>query len=129
MLRQFVQITTNWFAKETAISHSPKSKLTKFADNLLNALIQNEFKNDDFDENLHFKIEEDKCGCDFYHEMGLPCPFTIRLIKKLLINVDENGTNSVYKYILNRIVSPEWLTSTYKNAFGQSIEQSSNIML
>ena len=124
MLRQFVHLSTKWFEKGAAISYSPDQLLTNYADDILNCVIQSEFKNAHFDENLHFKLNNTECGCNLGHDLGIPCPFSIRLLRINQINCNDPLDTSLFQDLdLLHLISPEWLTSTHRKAFEPLIER------
>ena len=81
MLRQFFHISNSWFEKAVSISYPEKCLLTHYAEEMLDNLTKYEFMTEKFDENLHFKIGKIKCGRIYCHDMGLPCPYSIRLLR------------------------------------------------
>ena len=124
MLRQFVHLATKWFEKGAAISYSQDQLLTNYADNILSDIIQSEFKKTQFDEFLHFKLRNTECGCCYGHDLGLPCPFSIRLLRINQIGYDNPFNMSLFQdENLLKLISQEWLTSTYRQAFEPLIER------
>ena len=120
MLRQFVRIGTKWFEKGASISHPPECILTKYADAILNDIIQAEFRMTSFDECLHFKLNDDECACGFGHDLGIPCPFTIRSLR---MKQSESDPINLSLLTEKKLISNDWLTSTYKKAFDQLVER------
>lgn len=82
MLRQFFHVAQNWFEKSATISYPQNKILTNYAEDLLEKIIKDEFVVEKFDLNLHYKRNNIECGCFFGNDLGIPCPFTIRLLRK-----------------------------------------------
>ncbi|KAK8839983.1 hypothetical protein M9Y10_031268 [Tritrichomonas musculus] len=128
MLRQFVAISTCWFEKGSTVTYPHDRFLTYYADDILNKVIQSEFKSTKFDEILHFPLNETECGCGLCRDMGIPCPFTIRLLRIKQSHSGNDGTDPMNSSLFNnesllKLISPEWLVSTHQKAFEPLIER------
>ena len=104
-----------------------------------NHQIKCEFMTEKFDENLHFKIGKIKCGRMYCHDMGLPCPYSIRLLRfklmqKIIQPIKKDSTDIAkneddllkitffsWPWFL-QFISPEWHVSTYQKAFSPLVE-------
>lgn len=111
MLKRYVSISTRWFQESAAMASVQRNILTDYAEDLLKENIQEEFK---LPENggAHFPSTETRCACCFGSDMGIPCPYTIRLIR---VSLGEN-TDSLMDKIYAE-VDKRWLSKTFKKAF------------
>lgn len=73
-----------------------------------------------FDECLHFKLNDDECACGFGHDLGIPCPFTIRSLR---MKQSESDPINLSLLTEKKLISNDWLTSTYKKAFDPLVER------
>ena len=81
MLRQFFNISTSCFEKSATISYQSNHFLTNYAEDILNDIIKVEFTSERLDETLHFKKSDIECGFLIEYNLGIPSPYTIRLIR------------------------------------------------
>ncbi|KAK8900070.1 hypothetical protein M9Y10_002393 [Tritrichomonas musculus] len=128
MLSQFVAISTRWFEKGSTVTYPHDRFLTYYADDILNKVIQSEFKTTKFDEILHFPLNETECACGLCRDLGIPCPFTIRLLRIKQSHSGNDGTDPMNSSLFNnesllKLISPEWLVSTHQKAFEPLIER------
>ena len=72
---------------------------------------------------IHFRTKDNICGCSLGHDLGIPCPFTIRLIKikqaqgQLIQSSNQEIDNSILNNNnLHKFISKEWLVETHKLA-------------
>lgn len=79
----------------SADSYSHDLFLIDFADDILNQIIQKEFKTTEFDEILHFPINEIEYVCGPCCDLGIPCPFTIRLLKIKQSQPANDGSDGI----------------------------------
>ena len=127
MLKQFFHTSMKWFEKSASILYPSNHLLTNYAKEMLHQIIQNEFLENEFDELLHFKKNECECACFSGHDLGIPCPFTIRLLRIKEYNSSNNEDDELLKSSLIQneklleLISPEWLVSTHTKAFGTLI--------
>ena len=135
MLRQFFLISTSWFEKSATISHPLDSILTNYAYDILIQIVKHEFLCEKLDDLLHFKKSQFECGCQLGNDLGIPCPYTIRLFRSSQISKksgeleeEESESTDLLKVTLFhnesflKLISPEWLVSTFKKAFSPLIQ-------
>ena len=131
MLRQFFHVSTSWFEKSATITYPSGSILTNYAQEMLLQIVKSEFISEKFDEKLHYNKSQFECGCYLGNDLGVPCPYTIRLFryaqvqKKDEFQEEESNGNDLLKITLFhndeflKLISPEWLVSTFQKAFSQ----------
>ena len=125
MLKQFFHISMKWFEKSASILYPKNQLLTNYAEDVLHQIIQKEFLEKEFDELLHFKKNNCECSCFFGHDFGIPCPFTIRLLRineySSSINAEKENDLLKSSLIKNenllKLISSEWFVSTHTKAF------------
>lgn len=130
MLCQFFHVAVNWFEKSATVTYPENRILTYYAEGLLENIIKDEFVVEKFDPNIHFKRNNIECGCFFGNDLGIPFPFTIRLLRKNKYsekNEEENEellkVSFIHDQNLIKMISSEWLISTQKEAFKPLIKQ------
>lgn len=135
MLRQFFLISTSQFEKSATISPPLDSILTNYAYDILIQIVKHEFLCEKLDDLLHFKKSQFECGCQLGNDLGIPCPYTIRLFRSSQISKksgeleeEESESTDLLKVTLFhnesflKLISPEWLVSTFKKAFSPLIQ-------
>ncbi|KAK8882443.1 hypothetical protein M9Y10_045085 [Tritrichomonas musculus] len=130
MLRQFFNISTSWFEKSATITYPSNRFLTNYAENILNEIIKVEFTCEKLNETLHFKKSDTEFGCYIGHDLGIPCPYTIRLIRynEIKNKNDNENFNLLEMPLFNnekliKFISPEWRISIMKKAFSPLINR------
>lgn len=142
MLRRYVSVSTEWFKESAELAGEQNNFLTDYAEDILNNNIQAEFKLTGIDKQVHFQLDEDTCACFQNSDMGIPCPYTIRLIRQQLDkefqqkrhnpsdaeelpneeeDVTEEAPSPLMQAILEK-VHVRWHTHTAVKAFGPFID-------
>lgn len=131
MLRQFFHVSTSWFEKSATQTYPVGRILTNYAKELLIQIVNNEFLCEKFDDKLHYNKGKFECGCNFGNDLGIPCLYTIRLFRFAQVLKKNNKLNENNEFENNnflnitlfhnedflKLISPEWLVSTFQNAF------------